>query len=449
MCFTAFATDESGGCGSGLTWTYNDATKTLTISGNGAMNDYGTNINNAPWYSYHSQITKVILEEGITKIGAGAFYYCSALTKVTVPNSVETIGASAFRSCTGLISAELGSGLQSIGNYAFYNNSAFASVNIPDSVQSIGERAFSNTKLSNVEIGKGVITIGGHAFSGCPLTELILGESVEVIGTYAFSECKLAQLTLPASVESIGTYAFNKCKLVTVTRHNKVSTIGEGAFRNQNNQSSYIISHVYYYGTEAEWNNIVIGQYNEPLTGAQFHFGGAHTHSYTSAVTKAATCSETGVRTYTCACGDSYTETIAIDPANHVNTTNVGANASTCTVHGYSAGVYCNDCKQYISGHQQQPLAAHRTELRNARAADCLNAGYTGDEFCSVCQQTISYGHSENALGHTAPNADGNCTRCGAHIKDVEPTPQPEPKLNFFQRIIQWFRNLFARLFGR
>jgi hypothetical protein len=36
-----------------------------------------------------------------------------------------------------------------------------------------------------------------------------------------------------------------------------------------------------------------------------------HTHSYTSSVTKAATCSTAGVRTYTCSCGNSYTESIA------------------------------------------------------------------------------------------------------------------------------------------
>ena len=36
----------------------------------------------------------------------------------------------------------------------------------------------------------------------------------------------------------------------------------------------------------------------------------AHTHSYSAKVTKEATCSEVGVTTYTCSCGDSYTESI-------------------------------------------------------------------------------------------------------------------------------------------
>ena len=36
----------------------------------------------------------------------------------------------------------------------------------------------------------------------------------------------------------------------------------------------------------------------------------AHTHSYSSSVTKQPTCSSAGVRTYTCSCGKSYTESI-------------------------------------------------------------------------------------------------------------------------------------------
>ena len=41
--------DKSGTCGENLTWTYEEATKTLTISGSGEMTDYdwGT-----PWGSY-------------------------------------------------------------------------------------------------------------------------------------------------------------------------------------------------------------------------------------------------------------------------------------------------------------------------------------------------------------------------------------------------------------
>ena len=154
---------------------------------------------------------------------------------------------------------------------------------------------------------------------------------------------------------------------------------------------------------------------------------------------QSATCVKTGVKGhYQCSvckkCFDSGKNeiadlTIAKNANNHVNTSNVAAVASTCTVKGYSAGVYCSDCKKYVSGHTEQALAAHKAETRNARAADCLNGGYTGDRFCTVCRQKLSSGSATGALGHTSPDGNGNCTRCGTHIKDVTPptTQQQQP----------------------
>ncbi len=153
-----------------------------------------------------------------------------------------------------------------------------------------------------------------------------------------------------------------------------------------------------------------------------------HTHSYTSNITQAATCSETGVRTYTCSCGASYTETISKNANNHVNTKNVSATASTCTVKGYTAGVYCNDCKKYISGHQEQPLAAHQTTIINAKEATTTEEGYTGDEYCTVCKQTSNKGSIIPKLPGTeqdSPNEQnqqektGGCPWCGQTHKGV------------------------------
>lgn len=336
VCFVCFAADESGGCGSGLTWTYSESTRTLTINGTGAMNDYKATSQSsvastdAPWYSHYAEITRVSIGNGVTKIGNNAFRRFTQLTQIEIPNSVETLGNYAFGFCTSLVSADFGTGLKSIGAYAFTQCTALKTFIIPDSAESVAD----------------------YAFFKCPVTDLVLGQNVNTIGSFAFSQCKL----------------------VNVTMHKNVEVIGESAFAKQNGKATDVISHVYYSGTEADWNNIIIGQNNEPLTGAQLHFSSTqqpHTHSYTSSATKAATCTEAGVRTYSCSCGDSYTETISIDP---------------------------------------------------------------------------------NA--HATLNENGDCPRCGKHVKDVEqptnPSPeQPAEKLNFFQRIIQWFRNLFARLFGR
>ncbi len=79
---------------------------------------------------------------------------------------------------------------------------------------------------------------------------------------------------------------------------------------------------------------------------------GEHTHVYTSAVTTPATCISTGVRTFTCICGDSYDVVIPIDLNNHINTEEVKGTVPTCTDTGMSDGVWCNDCETWVSGHE-------------------------------------------------------------------------------------------------
>ena len=57
-----------------------------------------------------------------------------------------------------------------------------------------------------------------------------------------------------------------------------------------------------------------------------------HEHSYTSKVTKAATCTTDGVRTFTCSCGDTYTEVIKATGHKFVET----VVAPTATAQGYT-----------------------------------------------------------------------------------------------------------------
>ncbi len=58
-------------------------------------------------------------------------------------------------------------------------------------------------------------------------------------------------------------------------------------------------------------------------------------HSYTEKVTKKATCTATGTKTYTCTkCGNSYTTTIPVDKNNHTNIVVLPAKAATCTATG-------------------------------------------------------------------------------------------------------------------
>ncbi|MBQ8228370.1 MAG: InlB B-repeat-containing protein [Clostridia bacterium] len=64
-----------------------------------------------------------------------------------------------------------------------------------------------------------------------------------------------------------------------------------------------------------------------------------HTHSYSSKVTKAPTCTESGIKTFTCSCGNSYTQTI--NATGHSYVKNIVS--PTCTEQGYTKTT-CSNC---------------------------------------------------------------------------------------------------------
>ena len=178
--------DQSGICGNDATWTFETATNTLIIEGNGRMYDYdfkyvlfcencadGYYASNAPWPSYYKN---VVIKEGITYIGKYAFsvhyeydyefYDSSSLATVTIPNSVTSIGSHAFYYCSNLTSVTMGNGVTSIGECAFSGCSSLTSVTIPNGVTSIGNSAFNNcTSLTSVTIPNNVTSIGNDALT--------------------------------------------------------------------------------------------------------------------------------------------------------------------------------------------------------------------------------------------------------------------------------------------
>ena len=200
----------SGSCGANVTYSFNPATGRLTISGTGAMEDYGHD-SDVPWFIYRDCITSAVIENGVTGIGYRAFWGCTGLTSVTIPDGLTSIGGAAFYQCTGL-----------------------TSITIPASVTSIGYGVFCGcTGLTSVTIPNSVTSIGYDVFYGCTgLTSVTIPNSVTSIGYWAFYDCtSLTSVTIPNSVTSIDYLAFWNCTgLTSVTVLNPDCTIGDSDY---------------------------------------------------------------------------------------------------------------------------------------------------------------------------------------------------------------------------
>ena len=241
----------SGTCGENVTWTYDETTGTLTISGTGPMDNYYDESNDAlmerPWEEYCDGIKNVIIEDGVTSVGDCSFYEFGKIENVAIADSVNQIGKGAFAYCSNIEEIHIPNNVKSIGISAFIGCSKLTSVTIPEGVTVIGDSTFKEcTSLASVTIPNSVTVIDDYAFSGCTgLKDVTIGNNVTTIGSNSFRDCTaLTTISIPNTVTSIEVCAFYNC----------------------NN-----LSDVYYTGTQGEWDNVSIAGYNTPLLNATIH----------------------------------------------------------------------------------------------------------------------------------------------------------------------------------
>ena len=139
--------DETDGTGAdataatGVTWTYDEDTKTLTFSGEGfipanaSLDGHG---DEPDWNKYDEKAKYIVIEDGITAIGDGAFYGFTTVQNITMADSVTSIGAWAFRSCTDLRRITLSKNLRTVGSTAFDGCLLLESIELPDGLKTMG-----------------------------------------------------------------------------------------------------------------------------------------------------------------------------------------------------------------------------------------------------------------------------------------------------------------------
>ncbi len=220
-------------------------------------------------------MTSVVIPEGVEVIGSFAFYDCNNIETVTIPQSTVKIFDNAFYNCSSLTkvyyagSADDWADIINSGNDYLKNAEIIYGVNIEgggDEEETVSYIAVGN--LGTAEwalLENGTVIING---TGVPsvnelpfykyrdtITAVKISEGITAIPEDMFYKCSnITSVIIPASVTKIGDSAFWRCDAIT---------------------------DVYYCGTEAQWANIQIDEYNDILSSCTF------TYNYSPVTVKA------------------------------------------------------------------------------------------------------------------------------------------------------------------
>jgi C1A family cysteine protease/DNA-directed RNA polymerase subunit RPC12/RpoP/predicted aconitase with swiveling domain len=387
-------------------WTITIASGVATIVSNGSNthNCLQYNATSSLFSAYASGNTQKTL--ALYQKGAGSTTYYTTEFSTTCTHANLTAVAAVAATCTAA------------GNSAYWH--------CPDCGKYFSDAAAT----TEITLASTVIPALGHTLTAVAATAATCTEAgnsaywhCSVCGKYFSDAAATTEITLASTViaalghnytsaittaptcttAGVRTYTCSRCgdtytEAIAALGHTLTATAAKAATCTEAGNSAYWHCSVCgkYFSDAAATTEITLASTVIPALG----------HSYTSAVTTAATCTTAGVMTYTCSrCGDTYTEAI---PALGHTLTATAAKAATCTEAGNSAYWHCSVCGKYFSD------AAATTEITLASTVipatghsytyvDNGDGTHTGT--CSVCGATVTENHTY---------VDGVCSACGA-----------------------------------
>ena len=195
---------------------------TLTISGKGDIMDEPGQSANGCWAAldkngkmYGDQITQVIIEEGVTGIGAVALNRNLHKATISIPASVTKIGKRAFGSEMVVTLAEGNTAFKMVDNVLFTSDmktlvryfpgeGTADSYTVPAAVETILGGAFQKAKINHFDLGS-VKFIGDYAFQETVIPEIVLPESVTEIESQLVNSAKVQKLVLNMNMAEMPT----------------------------------------------------------------------------------------------------------------------------------------------------------------------------------------------------------------------------------------------------
>ncbi|MCD7837576.1 MAG: fibronectin type III domain-containing protein, partial [Clostridiales bacterium] len=343
VTFVALDAENYGQCGDNVYWTLEDGV--LTIYTDGEAEDENQNGRMWDWittFEWRDDITSIVIEAGVTYIGAGAFEGCS-VESLYIGADVSLIGEGAFLWCIHLSSIEVAEGNETyttqdgvlfkvdeegnLSELVLYpvGDDSRTSYDIPDGVRYIVVYAlFHAESLESVTVPATVTDIG---FQALGYTEIEDNRQV-IEGFTIYGHADTAA----------DTYANeNEIEFVSIHYEGEAVTENEVEATCTEDGSYDTVVYCTVCGEELSRETVTV-----PATG----------HSYDEGVVTEPTCTEGGYTTYICTvCGETYTAD-ETEATGHTEGEAVTENEveATCTEDGsYDTVVYCTVCGEELS----------------------------------------------------------------------------------------------------
>lgn len=392
LSISAFAADDAVASGtipdSKITWEL-DSKGWLTISGSEDCSAF-TSKDDQPWAEYRSQITQVWFD-GMESLAISDLAYW-------------------FEDCTNLTTAEIPSTTPVIGRHAFYNCPLLTKLSIyygEHTLDSIGEDAFWRENDSGDTLYIGYLI--GYPKSSVPFHTYNWGSSnrneryfYDLYGSYASGVMSASDVSLTSTgtiignCPSCGKYSFQGTYV-------EVAHSSRGHANYNECNSCHYVQYLGTYTTKSHGSG-AYGSGTCPDCGS---------HTWVLQNVQDATCTSNGYRSYSCACGQTKSETIYSS----------GHSYSYGSWEEYSSSQhrresYCRNCGASSYDYASHSLSygswSNDSSSQHSRTASCRTCGYSTTDYGSHSYSTGSW----SKYSDTQHRRSKTCSGCGVSTYD-------------------------------
>ena len=379
--------------GSKIKWELNEH-NWLTISGSGDCEPF-TSKDDQPWAAVRDQITQVWFDDMDALHIADLAYW--------------------FEDCVHLTTAEIPSTTPTIGKHAFYNCPKLSTLTIyygEDILESIGEEAFWRENDSGDTLYIGYII--GYPKSSVPFYDYDWAGSnrnnkyfYDLYGIYSDTPAAVGIMSAPGiSVTSTGSIIGNcpSCgKYSFQGTYVEVAHSSRGHANYNECNSCHYVQYLGTYTTKSHGSG-AYGSGTCPDCGS---------HTWVLQSQQAATCTSNGYRSYSCACGQTKSETIYSS----------GHSYSYGSWEQYSSSqhrreAYCRNCGdsdyEYASHSMSYGSWSNSSSSQHSRTASCRTCGYSTTDYGNHSYSTGSW----SKYSDTQHRRSKTCSGCGASTYD-------------------------------